>query len=91
MNTITPARDVILERVIAALSETLDELPVEPMGPHTDLFRDLRIDSVDMMSFVGRLEDAYDRDFPPEAFLQVRTLGELASQISGRLAAERAQ
>ncbi len=91
MSTITPTGDAILERVITALSETLEKLPEEPLGAHTDLFRDLRIDSVDMMSFVGRLEDAYDRDFPPEAFLQVRTLGELASQISGRLAAERLQ
>ena len=65
---------------IARAAETVLGRPVR-VTSHTDIARDLAIDSLALMNIVMELEDKFDLSIPLDRMAVVATVGELGSLI----------
>lgn len=75
---------MILEKLIALLAEQLDAEAGE-ITEETDIIDDLGADSLDVVDLVMSLEDEFDLEIPDEDIENIRTVGELAKYLEGRV------
>ena len=69
-------RDVILEYV---------ELPKESITPDTRFLADMHMNSLDIMTMIGELEDEYDITIETEDLNNIYTMQQLVDYIEERL------
>lgn len=69
-------RDVILEYV---------ELPKESITPDTRFLADMHMNSLDIMTMIGELEDEYDITIETEDLNDIYTMQQLVDYIEERL------
>ena len=69
-------RDVILEYV---------ELPKESITPDTRFLADMHMNSLDIMTMIGQLEDEYDITIETEDLSDIFTMQQLVDYIEERL------
>ena len=69
-------RDVILEYV---------ELPKESITPDTRFLADMHMNSLDIMTMIGQLEDEYDITIETEDLNDIYTMQQLVDYIEERL------
>ncbi len=69
-------RDVILEYV---------ELPKESITPDTRFLADMHMNSLDIMTMIGQLEDEYDITIETEDLNNIYTMQQLVDYIEERL------
>lgn len=75
---------MVLEKLIALLAEQLDAEAGE-ITEETDIIDDLGADSLDVVDLVMSLEDEFDLEIPDEDIENIRTVGELAKYLEGRV------
>ncbi len=82
MTTFTPQE----EKVYQVLSEILVndfEIPADKIKPESRLYEDFDIDSIDAVDMIVQLKPHLGgRRISPEAFKQVRTLGDVVTVIA---------
>ena len=69
-------RDVILEYV---------ELPKESITPDTRFLADMHMNSLDIMTMIGQLDDEYDITIETEDLNDIYTMQQLVDYIEERL------
>ena len=69
----------VRDGIAAALSQTVGR-PIE-ISDHTNIARDLGLDSLAIMNFIMALEDEYDISIPLDRVAQVETVGDLVGAI----------
>ena len=69
----------VRDGIAAALSQTVGR-PVA-ISDHTNIARDLGLDSLAIMNFIMALEDEYDISIPLDRVAQVETVGDLEQAI----------
>lgn len=74
----------VLERVRAVLEE---HLHIADVQEETDLFRDLELDSVQQLTFIVELENAFEVCFDEGDEAGIRTIGDVVDIVSRRLSA----
>ncbi|MDY5955062.1 MAG: acyl carrier protein [Kiritimatiellia bacterium] len=57
------------------------ECPRDAIKPDARLFEDLDLDSIDAVDLIVRLQKIVDKKVDPQAFKQIRTLGDVATAI----------
>ena len=57
------------------------ECPRDAITPDARLFEDLDLDSIDAVDLIVRLQKIVDKKVDPQAFKQIRTLGDVATAI----------
>lgn len=75
---------MVLEKLIALLAEQLDAEAGE-ITEETDIIDDLGADSLDVVDLVMSMEDEFDLEIPDEDIENIRTVGELAKYLEGRV------
>ena len=73
-------KDEILARLSAVLQESF-EIPAQKITPEARLYEDLDIDSIDAVDLMVKLRSLTDRRLQPEAFRQVRTVGDVVDAL----------
>ena len=73
------ALDVLEEQIVVELRAVVD--PSIEISRNTDISRDLGLDSLTIMNFVMKLEDAFDLSIPLERLPEIQTVGDLARTI----------
>jgi acyl carrier protein len=76
------------ERDTIAILKRLSRRPLEPAPAH-ELMADLGFDSLQILEFVGELEDHFDVAVPLNTLTHIRTVGQIISEVR-TLAASRA-
>lgn len=74
------------QEIFAKLRELLVELfEIEPgkVTLEANLFKDLDIDSIDAVDLIIKLKEITGRRIQPEAFKQVRTVGDVVNVVHG--------
>ena len=69
-------RDVILEYV---------DMPRESITPETTFLADMHMNSLDIMTMIGQLEDEYDITIETEDLNDIYTMQQLVDYIEARL------
>ena len=69
-------RDVILEYV---------DMPKESITPETTFLADMHMNSLDIMTMIGQLEDEYDITIETEDLSDIYTMQQLVDYIEARL------
>ncbi len=69
-------RDVILEYV---------DMPKESITPETTFLADMHMNSLDIMTMIGQLEDEYDITIETEDLNDIYTMQQLVDYIEERL------
>ncbi len=69
-------RDVILEYV---------DMPKESITPETTFLADMHMNSLDIMTMIGQLEDEYDITIETEDLSDIFTMQQLVDYIEERL------
>ncbi len=69
-------RDVILEYV---------DMPKESITPETTFLADMHMNSLDIMTMIGQLEDEYDITIETEDLSDIYTMQQLVDYIEERL------
>ncbi len=75
----------VTQRVKEILNKDF-ELPLDLLTPEATLFDDLKLDSLDAIDLVVRLEESLDVKVPSERFQNVRTLGDVFVLVSETVA-----
>ena len=75
---------MVLEKLIALLAEQLDAEAGE-ITEETDIIDDLGADSLDVVDLVMSMEDEFDLEIPDEDIENIRTVGDLAKYLEGRV------
>ena len=84
----TPQRDAdTVERDTLAILKRLSRRPIDPAPAH-ELMADLGFDSLQILEFVGELEDHFDVAVPLNTLTHIRTVGEIIAEVRA-LAASR--
>ncbi len=78
-------RGRVLEDVKRVLEEHL--LIDADVQEETDLFRDLKLDSVQQLTFIVELENAFEICFDEGDEARIRTIGDVVDIVSRRLSA----
>ena len=77
----TPQRDAdTVERDTLAILTRLSRRPIEPAPAH-ELMADLGFDSLQILEFVGELEDHFDVAVPLNTLTHIRTVGEIIAEV----------
>ena len=76
------SREEIVERLVAYLSENLEEAPSAPITAESGLVKDLNLDSIQSFEMVADLEDHYDISIPLDDMQRLETVGDLASVVT---------
>jgi acyl carrier protein len=74
------------QEIFTKLQELLQELfEIEPskVTMEANLYKDLDIDSIDAVDLIIKLKDFTGRRIQPEAFKQVRTVGDVVHVVQG--------
>jgi acyl carrier protein len=79
------SRDEILVRLRADLAE-LFEIPPERIVAEARLYEDLDLDSIDAVDLIVKVSELTGRKIKPEAFRQVRTVGDVVICVEATLA-----
>lgn len=61
----------------------LFEVPPEKIRLESNLYQDLDIDSIDAVDLIIKLKEITGRRIQPEAFKQVRTVGDVVNVVHG--------
>lgn len=69
-----------LARVRTELAALLHAEP-ERLRPATRLVEDLKVDSLEFLSLIVRLEGAFDAELPDKEAARLRTVGEIAEAL----------
>ena len=86
MTDMTPAEQKIFETIKSILIEDF-EIEESTIRPEGRLYEDYDIDSIDAVDMIVQLKPYLgERRLAPEAFKQVRTLGDVVKVISDLLA-----
>ena len=73
-------------RVLADVRRVLEEhLLISDVREETDLFRDLELDSVQQLTFIVELENAFEICFDEGDEARIRTIGDVVDIVSHRL------
>ncbi len=73
-------------RVLADVRRVLEEhLLISDVREETDLFRDLKLDSVQQLTFIVELENAFEICFDEGDEARIRTIGDVVDIVSHRL------
>lgn len=80
MITTTLSRESILAELQRILTEQF-ELDRQAITLEAHLYRDLDIDSIDAVDLMVELKELTGRKLDPEAFKQVRTLGDVVDAL----------
>ena len=75
----TPLADRF-EHDTIAIVKRLSRRPLEPAPAH-ELMADLGFDSLQILEFVGELEDHFDVAVPLNALTHIRTVGEIIAEV----------
>ena len=81
----SPSVVEVVEATGAIIRAEVDSKAV--VGPESDLLRDLRLDSISLMTLVVGLEDRFRVTLSEEDSEGVRTVGELAALVVRKAAA----
>jgi acyl carrier protein len=77
----TPQRDAeTVERDTLAILKRLSRRPIDPAPAH-ELMADLGFDSLQILEFVGELEDHFDVAVPLNTLAHIRTVGEIIAEV----------
>lgn len=68
------------EQDTIAILKRLSRRPIEPAPAH-QLMADLGFDSLQILEFVGELEDHFDVAVPLNALTHIRTVGEIIAEV----------
>ena len=68
------------EQDTLAILKRLSRRPIEPANTH-ELMADLGFDSLQILEFVGELEDHFDVAVPLNALTHIRTVGEIVTEV----------
>lgn len=68
------------ERDTITLLKRVSRRPIEPT-PDSELMADLGFDSLQILEFVGDLEDHFDIAVPLNALTHIRTVGQVAAEV----------
>ncbi|CAH2604809.1 Acyl carrier protein [Rhodovastum atsumiense] len=74
----------IANKVVHVIRESLF-MPNVPIERHTRLVEDLDVDSIDLMEALIDLETDFGVEFPPDATLRFRTVGNLVAFLRSRI------
>jgi acyl carrier protein len=75
-------------RVLEEVRRVLEEhLLIADVQEETDLFRDLELDSVQQLTFIVELENAFEICFDEGDEARIRTIGDVVEIVSHRLSA----
>jgi acyl carrier protein len=75
-------------RVLEEVRRVLEEhLLIADVQEETDLFRDLELDSVQQLTFIVELENAFEICFDERDEARIRTIGDVVEIVSHRLSA----
>ena len=75
-------------RVLEDVRRVLEEhLLISDVREETDLFRDLELDSVQQLTFIVELENAFEICFDEGDEASIRTIGDVVDIVSRRLSA----
>jgi acyl carrier protein len=78
----TPSRNEILRELTVYLEE-LFEVPPARVTLDARLYEDLKLDSIDAVDLVVKLQQFTKRRFKPEEFRSVRTVGDVLDRVEG--------
>jgi acyl carrier protein len=73
------SQEAVLERVMLFIGRLAP--PGTPIGPDTDLVRDLGLESIKMMDLLMELEDEFDISIHLNILMDVQTSAQLAQAI----------
>jgi acyl carrier protein len=73
----------IVEQVCALLAPYNKTAVV--LSAETDIPAELNIDSVDIMDFVMEVEDRFDVEIPLNVVSEIRTIGDMARVVEGKI------
>lgn len=68
------------ERDAIEILKRLSKRPIDPL-PGSELLADLGLDSLQVMEFVGELEDHFNIAVPLNSLTHIRTVAEVASEV----------
>ncbi len=75
-------------RVLEDVQRVLEKhLRIADVQEETDLFRDLELDSVQQLTFIVELENAFEICFDEGDEARIRTIGDVVDIVSHRLSA----
>ena len=74
------------ERDTIAIVKRLSRRPIDPAPAH-ELMADLGFDSLQILEFVGELEDHFDVAVPLNNLTHVRTVGQIITEVRALAAA----
>jgi acyl carrier protein len=75
------------ERDTIEILTRLSRRPIEPT-PDKELMADLGFDSLQILEFVGELEDHFNIAVPLNSLTHIRTVGQIVDEVRARVAAE---
>lgn len=73
------------EKILSMLTKLLVdefEIPEEDISLEVELYSELDLDSIDAVDLVVRLREITGKKIDPEAFKQVRTVGDIVEAIA---------
>ena len=77
----TPQRDAdTVERDTLAILKRMSRRSIDPAPAH-ELMADLGFDSLQILEFVGELEDHFDVAVPLNTLTHIRTVGEIIAEV----------
>jgi acyl carrier protein len=68
------------ERETIDILKRLSRRPIEP-APESELMADLGFDSLQILEFVGELEDHFNIAVPLNSLTHIRTVGQIAAEV----------
>jgi acyl carrier protein len=77
-----------IERDTIDILKRLSRRPIEPTSD-SELMADLGFDSLQILEFVGELEDHFNISVPLNALTHIRTVGQIAGEVQKLVAAAR--
>jgi acyl carrier protein len=78
--------DVLANRIRELVSDQLG-VDVEELARSASILEDLGADSLDVVELVMAIEEKFDIEIPDEAVEGMRTVGDLETYVTGRVAA----
>ena len=73
-------REDLLARVVEILSSSF-ELDAAQIGPDSDLYAELGIDSIDAIDLLVKLQEMTEKRIQPAAFKQTRTVRDVVDTV----------
>lgn len=70
------------ERDTIDILKRLSRLPIEPT-PDKELMADLGFDSLQILEFIGELEDHFNVAVPLNSLTHIRTVGQIVAEVRG--------